>query len=153
MMTALKVCTELVEQPFLKMSQTSTHGIIKNTLHTLYEDLKKGDLDTLKDYSKSFDLPLPPLTTVQKNIIKLMAQGMADCLATQRGREYGFSQENTQRATNIFELNDEDLEGVPTTNLDCERDLAIMDHKYRRSGHCQRADTNAKGKLCLSIFL
>lgn len=142
-MRALKELTERIVQPFLKMSQTRDHEQITEILPKLHVDLLNGKLDTLNEFYTGFDFELEAVTPTQEKLITIMAKSMADCLQTQRGREYGFGSRKQERATVLTQQTN--LNGLPTTNLDCERDLAIMDHKYRRSGHCQRSETNAKG--------
>ena len=95
--------------------------------------------------SYSFDPPVPE-TTVEKHIINQFCTCAASDLATQRGREYGFgSADASSRATVLHTLSEDDLQYLPTNNLDCERDLAIFDKLAGRSAACSNRKFKAKG--------
>ena len=70
-------------------------------------------------------------------------------MATQRGREYGFGQEQEahtkSRATAIHKLDPAVLPYLPTDNLICERDLAVFDRLAQRSASCSNRKCTAKG--------
>lgn len=96
--------------------------------------MSKGKLNTFK-----FDLKVD---NEIREITKLMAYKMAECFAQQRGREYGFGPKaGLNRATNLYTLSP-DL-------IKFERDLSMMDRKYKRSGCTQTTETNSKCKCHL----
>ena len=83
-------------------------------------------------------------------------------MATQRGREYGFGQEQEahtkSRATAIHKLDPAVLPYLPTDNLTCERDLAVFDRLAQRSASCSNRKFTTKGiqdemTVCLNIPL
>lgn len=150
--TALSICTEKVCVPFLNLAERLPQDELVNVLNILYEDLKNQNLNSFQGYCQGFDLNLPEGSTNVKRLCQLMALKMAECLSLQRGREYGFGQGNLkERATNVAMLPPSTVSQFPTNNLACERDLAVMDRKYRRSGFTQTGDSNSKCKFSFVI--
>lgn len=150
--TALSICTEKVCLPFLKLTERLPQDELVKVLNILYEDLKNQNLNSLQGYCQGFNLNLPEDSTNVKYLCQLMASKMAECLSLQRGREYGFGQGcNKERATNVAMLPALTVSQFPTNNLACERDLAVMDRKYHRSGFTQTGDSNSKCKLSFVI--
>ena len=54
----------------------------------------------------------------------------------QCGREYGFSIQESNRATNLSTLTKEQLKGLPTGNLKCERHLSVFDKRAGKVAKC-----------------
>ena len=66
-----------------------------------------------------------------------MCDAVAEGLRLQRGREYGFYNEDfTPRAANINEIEDMDLELIPSNNLICERNLSKFSNLAEKSAKC-----------------
>lgn len=150
---SLSICTETVCLPFLKLSERLPHDELLKAMKALYEDLSNGSLNTLDGYCDGFSFGLTITSTRVQNLCNLMAVKMGECLSTQRGREYGFGKKaEKERATSMTVLPSSFISHLPTNNLACERDLAIMDRKYRRSGFTQTGDTNSRCKYNISFY-
>lgn len=128
-MVALSKITEFVILPFLNTVQKSDNLQLLHILPQLYTDLKHNKLDTLQKYYTSFNFKYPPETHTQNMLISLMANGIAEGLKLQRGREFRFPGCGEPRATDITMLPEHLLMALPTHNLDCERELSIFDRK------------------------
>ena len=77
-----------------------------------------------------------------------MCKNAADGILMQCGREYGFSQDNSLRPTDITTVNIEDLKLLPCNNLKAERNLAEFDRrvsnvtKYRNFKYTSKSIRN-----------
>ena len=140
--------TYKITLPFLNMVEQASQSDLLTILPQLYNDLVDGNLDTLKEYhvSYSFD-PEEPESVVGQHILSAFSKRAASDLATQRGREYGFGTQAgvSSRATILNTLSAADLVGLPTNNLDCERDLAKFDKLAARSAACSNRKFTATG--------
>ena len=82
-------------------------------------------MDTLNEYSviyKHLQINEPD-SELGKEILKRMWVDAAEGIKLQCGREYGFS-EIKPRATQLDKVTPAELLGLPTNNLDTERDLS-----------------------------
>ena len=61
----------------------------------------------------------------------------ADGIMLQCGREYGFSAEASTRVTDLSSLTKEQLQGLPTGNLKCERHLSVFDKRAGKVAKCR----------------
>ena len=113
----------------------------------LYNDLKEHKLDCLIDWHvqwKRMKISAPE-TDLGKLIIGRMCDAVAEGLRLQRGREYGFYNEDfTPRAANINEIEDMDLELIPSNNLICERNLSKFSTLAEKSAKCSNRHFKAK---------
>ena len=74
-----------------------------------------------------------------------MCDSVAEGLRLQRGREYGFYNEDfTPRAAIIPEIPDKHLELMPPNNLICERNLSTFSNLADRSAKCSNRHFKAK---------
>lgn len=78
-----------------------------------------------------------------------MKQAAAD-IKLQKGNEYGFGDNLGHRGTQLNKLSKEQLEGLPTHNVYCERRLAIMDHLTDH--HCRSVSSNFKARGELKFY-
>ena len=86
----------------------------------LYNDLSNNVLETLNDFKVSYSFTVSqPTSPIEKHILSLCSKKAAANLATQRGREYGFGGEASNRATAINKLDPSLLPHLHTDNLDC----------------------------------
>ena len=86
-----------------------------------------------------------PESVLGKLIIGRMCDAVAEGLRLQRGREYGFYEENfTPIAAMVCELQDKELELIPSNNLICERNLSKFSNLAERSAKCSNRHFKAK---------
>ena len=140
--------TYTITLPFLNMVEKTTQADLLHILPRLHNDLKAKRMDTLQNYHIEYSFqPEEPVSPVELYILGEFCTKAAVDLATQRGKEYGFSTEtgSAPRATVLTSLTEEDLEGLPSNNLDCERDLAKFDKLAARSAACSNRKFTAKG--------
>lgn len=95
----------------------------------LYDDLKSNNTTTLKEWQSNFHFKYPPVSKAQRDFMQLMRVSIAVGLAVQRGREYVFDKNKDKRATDLSQVTDNILRKLPTHNIDCERELSILDRK------------------------
>lgn len=131
-MIALSKITELVTLPYLDMVQNTNNSFLIKILPQLYNDLQNHNLNTLSAFLSPFNFKHPPISDTQSVLIKIMSIKISNGLLLQRGREYGFSETTTMRATKLTEVPANVLDALPTHNLDCERELSIFDQKVSR---------------------
>ena len=91
------------------MVELSSQKDLLSILPKLYDDLSAKSLETLSEYKVDYSFQPPqPTSAVEIHILDLCARKAASDLATQRGREYGFGQEQEahtkSRATAIHKL-------------------------------------------------
>ena len=108
------------------MCELKTQKDLVDILPKLKDDLASSKMDTLCefkiDYSFQVEQPDSPLSHY---ILKRFCEKAAINLTNQRGREYGFADgeaEKEPRATVLSQIDLAALEGLPTNNLECERD-------------------------------
>lgn len=68
-----------------------------------------------------------PTSDLAKIIIREFCVGARAAIKMQCSREYGFDNDGEIWATLIANLNEAELEGLPTNNLITERDFSIFD--------------------------
>ena len=135
-----------VTLPFLNMCELKTQKDLVDILPKLKDDLASSKMDTLCEFE--VDYSFQPDSPLSQYILKGFCEKAAINLTNQRGREYGFADgeaEKEPRATVLSQIDRAALEGLPTNNLECERDLAKFDHLARRSAACSNKRFTAKG--------
>ena len=95
----------------------------------LYHDMSAGKMDRLDNYTVTYQhLNIQePHTVLGKEILNLMCTDAAVGIKLHCGREYCFSDDEV-RATELHKLNERKLKGLPTNNLETERDLSKFSH-------------------------
>jgi hypothetical protein len=87
-------------------------------------------MSTLDYYRMHYPhLQAPKISTnMETKILNRMCQHAATTIKLQCGREYGFSDptDHSRAATKLHLLTDEELDDLPTNNLECERDLSYF---------------------------
>ena len=116
--------------PFLNCVKMSTQADFLFTLSKLHEDLKAKRVDTLSKFIVSIHgMSTPTLSSdLSKRIVDKMCISAAAAVKLQCGREYGFF-DAKKRATDLFTLAANELEGFPTNNLVTERDVSRFDRE------------------------
>ena len=123
--------THKVTLPLLNCVEKSNQNVLLVLLPKLFEDLKKGCTDTLKDFIVQYrHVPVKSIDNELENeMLNLFCTSAAEGIQLQCGREYGFAKDDQEAcATKLFKLSYEDLKDLPTNNLDTERDLAKFSH-------------------------
>ena len=70
-------------------------------------------------------MPIPTLSSeLATEIVTMMCHSAAEAVKLQCGREYGFSEGEEKRATDLSTLSEAELDGYETNNLKSERDLS-----------------------------
>ena len=133
LITELKVLsyfTHAITLPFLYFVEVSSQEELLNMFPLLFNDLKSGKMDTLKDYVVEYPHVKvnKPSTDLEFQILDKMCVNAAEVFCTQAGREYGFGDQSKKpvRATQLHLLTKEELEYLPTNNLDAERNLCVF---------------------------
>ena len=146
-LACLAYFTYKIEMPFLNMVERSSQKDLKKHLPKLYNDLKQHNLNCLSDWHvewKRVKISIPE-SDLGKLIITRMCDAVAEGLRLQRGREYGFYNEDfTPRAAIISEMQDIDLELIPSNNLICERNLSKFSNLAEKSAKCSNRHFKAK---------
>ena len=138
--------TYKVTLPFLNMCELENPHKLLELLPKLHDDLKRANMDTLKNYQVdySFDL-VEPVTNLEKFILEHFCMQGASDIQRQRGREFGFSKEGEKpRCTDLTTVDNVQLSKLPTHNLICERDLSRMDKIAIHAASC--SNRNATGR-------
>ncbi|KAG1674003.1 hypothetical protein GQR58_015317 [Nymphon striatum] len=121
---------QFVTLPYLYFVEVNTQEELLQILPLLYNELKKGKMDTLKDYVIEYPhvKVTKPTTDIAQQILQKMYVDAADVLERQAGREYGFGDkvDSNPRATQLHLLSNEERVGLPSHNLDSERHLAVF---------------------------
>ena len=149
--TELEVLTYFnykVTFPYLHAIEKVDQVQLKSLLPKLYSDLSSKKLDTLLDYV--VDIPgviiKEPDSDLGKRILGLMCIEAGKGLKLQRGREYGFSdRDSVPPAAVVSDLSDAELQGLPTNNLNTERNLSTFDRRADKSAKCRNFRFTAKG--------
>ena len=114
--------------PFLNCVELSDQNDLVSILKKLYEDLKDGKLDTLKDFHVTWthiDMQkLVPSSPFDHYLLDIMCKNAAEGILMQCGCEYWLNDKTAPRATQIHELTPEQRENIPTENIESERYLA-----------------------------
>ena len=136
-----------IGMPFLNMCEMSSQKEMKKLLPPFYQNLKERNVDCLKDFHVDWNRVAvdKPSSDLGRNIMDRMCVAAAEGLRIQRGREYGFfGAEFTERATDISQLPDEDLELITSHNLDCERNLSVAGVYMEQSSKCSNRHFKSK---------
>ena len=119
--------THVVTLPFLYFVKVNSQEELLEIFPCLFNDLKCGTVDTLKEYRVEYPhiQVTQPTTDVTQQLVKKMCEDAAAVLERQAGREYGFGDkvDVTPRATQLHLLSPEDRADLPSNNLDAERHL------------------------------
>ena len=118
--------THKVRFPLLNCVEISDQSQLLHIFPNLYEDMSNGKMDTLKEFLVSYKhLPIDELESeVVQELLKGMCTDAAEEIKLQCGREYGFSDSEPSRATQLDKPSANELTGLPTNNLDIERDFS-----------------------------
>ena len=119
-LTALEVLVYLTHHvtfPFLHLVKKSTQVQLLPTFPKLYTDLKEGKTNTLKDFV--VDMRHVPV-------------------------KYGFAAESSTRTTDLSVLTKEQLRGLPTGNLKCERNLSTFNTRAEKGAKSRNRKFTAK---------
>jgi hypothetical protein len=129
-LAALAHFTYRVTLPLLNCVEVCNQEELIPLLVKLEEDLRSGDMSTLKDYMVVWRrVALPEITEVVKMMLDKMCKQASSVVKLQCGREYGIEDATSQpRATELHKLTPEQLRDLPTENCINERDLAHFSH-------------------------
>ena len=138
--------THHVTFPFLHCIEKSTQQELLVTLPKLHTDLQNGKMDTLSTFVVEMrHVPVEkPTTELGSKLLNLMCLEAAEGVMLQCGAEYGFAQESSKRATDLSLLTEEELEGLATGNLKCERHLSVFDNRSEKVAKCRNQKFTAK---------
>ena len=122
--------THRVTLPLLNCVEICSQKELIPIFQNLYRYLCNNDMSTLDYYRVHYrHLQYPKISTdLEKKNLDRMCQHAAATIKLQCGREFGFADptDATRAATKLHLLADEELEDIPTNNLDCERDLSYF---------------------------
>jgi hypothetical protein len=152
--SALAYFTFTVTFPYFNLCEKALQADFKHIMPQLYNDLTCKKTDTLANYVVNYSFVVKPVGDVIGEIIidQFCMQASKD-LQLQKGREYGFSSDRgKQRATNLAALSENEIEGLPTNNMICERHFGRLDHLLKRSGQSVNRNFKGYGKLLNSII-
>ena len=100
----------------------------------LFNDLKRGTIDTLKEYQVEYPhvQVTQPTTNVAQQLPEKICEDAATVLKRQASREYGFGERvyATPKATQLHLLSPEDRAGLLSNDLDLERHLLFLVRKH-----------------------
>ena len=109
--------THAVTLPFLYSVEVNSQEELLEMFPRLFNDLKCGTVDTLKEYRVEYPhvQVTQPTTDVAQQLVKKMCEDAAAVLERQAGREYGFGDEVdvTPRATHLHLLSPEGHADLP----------------------------------------
>ena len=129
-LNVLAYFTHKITLPFLYFVEVNTQDDLLAMFPLLFQDLLEGKMDTLKDYTVEYTHVRvnKPTESIAANILSMMCTDAANVLERQAGREYGFGKyvDEPARATKLYLLTPEDRAGLPTNNLDSERNLTVF---------------------------
>ena len=122
--------------PFLMCVQFSTQKQLCNILPQLKIDLRDGKCDTLAEFRvPRHQYQVKDLTSdLELHILKMMCVDASNSIERQCDREYNPTPgplAHPPRATIICNEPEDELDGLPTNNLQCERDLSHFDRKSK----------------------
>ena len=119
--------------PFLNCVKTSSQAELLVVLPQLYNDLSDKKVETLKDFVVLIHrMSVPTLSTeASRKIINMMCLSAATAIKLQCGREYGFSDGEKLRVTDLSSLTGQELNDLPTNNIISECDLSRFDRETR----------------------
>lgn len=115
-----------------------------------HNDLLEGKVTTLSDFvvpHKNYQVK-EPSSDLEKLLLKKMCKYAADAIALQCDREYNVSPGDPvpekPRGTVLSLCTSEELEGLPTNNLDPERDFSVFDRLSKRPARNANKNFTAK---------
>ena len=105
--------------PFLHCIEMGSQTDLCRILPKLYHNLLDNKTGTLSNFVvKMHGISVPEITSeLAQNIINRMCSSAAAAVKQKCGREYGFSDGEKLRATDLSMLSASDLEGLPTDDL------------------------------------
>ena len=134
-----------VTLPFLNMCELQKQSDLLPIMSQLKLDLESLKMNTLVEFEVDFSFKVDePDSVLTKHILEEFCKQAAIDLITQRGREYGFTEHEKSRATNINEIPKEQVDYMPVNILDCERDLVKFNQLAKRSAMCSSKKFKAK---------
>ena len=140
--------------PLLYCVETSDQTKLCEILYKLHKDLQDSKTDTLSEFTMPmYQYKVTPLTTdFQKLLLKKICKGAASGVEMQSYLEY-FKDivDNNPHATQICDLTADELEGVPTNNLVCVRNLSIFDRLTKNAKWANRKFTAANIKNTMTL--
>ena len=122
--------THIITLPFLYFVEVNTNEELLEMFPRLFEDLKVGGIETLKEYRIEYPhvQVTTPTSDIAQQLLLKMCEDAATVLERQAGREYGFGEglNLAPRATQLYLLSPEDRAGLLAHNLDAERHLSVF---------------------------
>ena len=122
-----------VTLPLWNVVETGTQDDLCKIFPQLHKDLQNGLLDTLSSYMVEYRHIIieEPTSEVEISLLKQMCCDAAKTIELQCGREYGIGEytQLPQRAPQICNLSNEERKDLETSNLICERELGVFDHR------------------------
>ena len=109
------------------MAENSSQKDLKYIPPQLYKEFQKKNVECLSDYRVEWIRLKVYIRESDLEILILnrMFVATTEGLRIQRGREYGFyGDQFAERAANISDMRDDDLQLFPSNNLICERSLS-----------------------------
>jgi hypothetical protein len=141
---ALAYFTFHVTFPYFNCCEKSTQEDALELFPKLYKDLENKKIDTLKQYIVNYSFEVREMSTdIEKVIVDQFCLQASKDFKLQKGREYGFNEDRNERTTNLSKLSQNELRGLPSHNMPCERDFGRRDHLLQRSA--KTASSNFKG--------
>lgn len=132
-LNSLAYFTYKVTLPLLNVVESGTQDDLCQIFPQLCQDLKDGSLETLKNYIVEYrHITLnKPVSEVEISLLRQMCYEAAKTIQLQCGREYGIGaySQLPQRATQIFNLTVDERSSLETSNVICERELGVFDHR------------------------
>ena len=98
--------THRVTLPLCNCVEISDQSQLLHIFPKLYEDLPNGKMDTLQDFLVSYkQLPIDePESEIVQELLNRMCTDTAEAIKLQCGQEYGFSDSEPPRATQLDKL-------------------------------------------------
>ena len=148
-LTVLAYFTHKVSLPLLNCVEVCGQEELLDILPRLYQDLSAGSMNTLEKYMVIYKhVPVKPeseLSELERRLLLFMCKHAAESIKLQCGREYGFGDPGDEkRGKDLTELTPEELFGLPTNNLVCERWLSVFG-KRSVVGKFRNKNFQAKG--------
>lgn len=151
---ALAYFTYRVTFPYFNFCEKSTQIEAREVFPQLFKDLECMKVDTLDDFRVNYSFDVREMQTdIEKAIMNQFCLQASKDFKLQKGREYGFNNIQNERATNLAALSKEQIQGVPLTNMPCERQFGQMDHLLQRSAKTASKNFKALGNIFIINFI
>lgn len=147
---ALAIFNYHVTLPFLNFNEKQSQAECVEIFPQLYKDLSEKKISTLKNFTVDFSFEIPSMdcSIVQYIIDQFCLQASED-FRRQKGREYNFEPEKEQRGTVLSALDKNQLDGLPTNNVVCERELGKVDYYLSTSSKTSPKNFEGLGKFLI----